>query len=227
VRGERERDLAQRTHSAAKFDVPFAECVPHLVIPQLHRDDTRQERPTERLRRGCVVGQCAKCSHQDRHAGRTSFDEQRSQSIEHQIRSPRPVRRRRCRPRRSRQKPIRGDAITHAEHDLQRLTLGRREPRKAVQHRCAELMETGVGELHLRLHPNRSEHGHIRRGLDEVLQQRRFPIPASPRRTKDRLCARRRLSINPSRTAHSLARPSRCVRRSSPRKAPSIDISHS
>ena len=40
-----------------------------------------------------------------------------------------------------------------------------------------------------------------------------FPIPASPRSTKDRLSPRRTSSINPSRRAHSSARPSSLMHR--------------
>src|SRR4051812_32388774 len=39
-------------------------------------------------------------------------------------------------------------------------------------------METGVGELDLRLHPHRSENGQVRRGPDEVLEQGRLPDPS-------------------------------------------------
>ena len=39
-------------------------------------------------------------------------------------------------------------------------------------------MKTGVGELHLRLHPHRPENGQVRRRPDQVLKQGRFPDPS-------------------------------------------------
>ena len=42
----------------------------------------------------------------------------------------------------------------------------------------AQLMETGVGQLHLRLHPHRPDDRQIRRRRDQVFQQRRLPDPS-------------------------------------------------
>jgi hypothetical protein len=75
------------------------------------------------------------------------------------------------------EEPIRGDAGAQPEHDLQCLTLRSRKPREPSEHRCAQLMQTGVGQLHLGLHPDRPRDLDVRRRLDQVLQQRRLPDP--------------------------------------------------
>ena len=61
---------------------------------------------------------------------------------------------------------------------LQSLTLRSRQRVDPVEQRAAELMETGVSELHLRLDPHRSENGQVRRRPDQVLEQRRLADPS-------------------------------------------------
>ena len=75
------------------------------------------------------------------------------------------------------EKPIRGCAGAYAEHDLHGLPLRRREPVEPVEQRPAQLMQAGVSQLHLRLHPYRPDDRQIRRRRDQVFQQRRLPDP--------------------------------------------------
>ena len=47
-----------------------------------------------------------------------------------------------------------------------------------MKQRCAQLMQAGIGQLHLRLYPDRPHHCQIRRRLDHVLEQGRLPNPS-------------------------------------------------
>jgi hypothetical protein len=42
---------------------------------------------------------------------------------------------------------------------------------------AAHLMQAGEGQLHLGFHAHRSHDGEVRRGLEQVLEQRRLPDP--------------------------------------------------
>ena len=110
-----------------------------------------------------------------------------------------------------------GHAGTEPENGLERLdaaeTGSSREP---LQHRRAQLMQAGVSQLRVGLHPHRPHNGQIGRRLNQILQQRGLPDSRPrPAGTKDRLSARRTSPINPSSSAHSPPRPSRCA---SPRR---------
>ena len=75
------------------------------------------------------------------------------------------------------EKPIRSRASAQPEHDLERLPLRSRKPPKPIEQRPAKLMQAGVRQLHLRLHPHRPHDRKTRRRLDQALQQRRLPNP--------------------------------------------------
>ena len=114
--------------------------------------------------------------------------------------------------RQAHEEPIRRLARAQPEHDLERLTLRSRKPIEPVEQRPAQLMQTRVAELHLRLHAHRrttvtSDAASIRYCSRAV-----FPIPASPRSTNDRLSPRRIDESASSSSAHSLERPNRPVR---------------
>ena len=68
--------------------------------------------------------------------------------------------------------PVRRRLGTHAERRPQRVALGRRQLLEALQHRRQQLMQAGVGELHLRLDAGGAHHTAARRSVDQVLQQR-------------------------------------------------------
>lgn len=76
------------------------------------------------------------------------------------------------------EEPIWGGAGANPEYDLERLALRIRERPQAIEHRSAQLMQAGEGQLHLRLHPHRSDDGQIRRRFDQVFEQRRLPDPS-------------------------------------------------
>ena len=48
---------------------------------------------------------------------------------------------------------------------------------ESLEQRTAQLMQAGVGHLHLQLHPSRPHDRQIRCRLDQVFEQRRFPDP--------------------------------------------------
>ena len=100
------------------------------------------------------------------------------------------------------EEPVRGGARAEPEHDLHGLTLWSRQPLEPIEQRCAQLMQARVGQLHLGLHPTarttvRSDADSIRYSSSAV-----FPIPASPRRTSERLSPCRIAPTNPSTTGH-------------------------
>ena len=70
------------------------------------------------------------------------------------------------------EEPVRRVARALAEHDLERLALRSRKLRQPIEHRHAQLVQAGEGELHLRLDACRAQDGHRRCGRDQVLQQR-------------------------------------------------------
>ena len=51
------------------------------------------------------------------------------------------------------QEPVRDGARANPEHDLHGLTLWSRQPLEPIEQRCAQLMQTRVGQLHLRTPP--------------------------------------------------------------------------
>jgi hypothetical protein len=75
------------------------------------------------------------------------------------------------------EEPIRGRAGASPEHDLECLTLRRRKPREPIEHRPAQLMQAGEGQLHIGLHTDRPRDGLLRCRIDQVFQQRRLPDP--------------------------------------------------
>jgi hypothetical protein len=77
-------------------------------------------------------------------------------------------------------KPIRRGAGAQPKHDFKGLSLWRGKPRSPIEQRCAQLLQAGVRQLHLRLNPHRPNDGQLRRRLDQVLQQRRLPDPSLP-----------------------------------------------
>jgi hypothetical protein len=78
------------------------------------------------------------------------------------------------------EEPIRSRARAQPEHDLQRPALRRRKPPKPIEHRAAQLIQTRVGQLHLRLHAH-CPHDRATVGrLNQVLHQRGLPDPGLP-----------------------------------------------
>ena len=72
------------------------------------------------------------------------------------------------------QEPVRRRPGAKAERRPQRVGLWVREPFQAVQHRRQQLVQPGVGQLHLRLDPGRMRYPAARRLLAQVVQQRRL-----------------------------------------------------
>jgi hypothetical protein len=60
------------------------------------------------------------------------------------------------------------------EHDPERVALGSREAIDAIEHWCAELVQAGVGKLHLRLDADRPKNPQARSRADQILEQRRL-----------------------------------------------------
>jgi hypothetical protein len=75
------------------------------------------------------------------------------------------------------EEPIRGSAGAQPEHDLDGLALRRRELLEPVEQWPAQLVQTGEGQLHVRLHALRPEDRHVRSRHDQVVQQRGLPDP--------------------------------------------------
>ena len=72
------------------------------------------------------------------------------------------------------QEPVRCRPRIHAERRPQCGTLRCRQAPKAVQHRRAQLVQPGEGQLHLRLHAGRALHPAVRRLPGQVIQQSRL-----------------------------------------------------
>ena len=85
-----------------------------------------------------------------------------------------------------------------AEHGRERVPLRHRQPIEAIQHRRAELVETAVGELHLRLDALGSRDPPAVGPVGHVAKQRLLPTPASPRSTDDPAPARKGVAQEPS-----------------------------
>ena len=79
--------------------------------------------------------------------------------------------------RQTHQEPVGCGPGAHAEDDAERVALGSREPVEPVEQRPAQLVEARVGQLHLRLHPHRPGDREVRRGGDQVIEQRGLPDP--------------------------------------------------
>jgi hypothetical protein len=75
------------------------------------------------------------------------------------------------------EEPIRSVAGAQPEHDLQRVALRAWQKLEPVEQRPAQLMQAGVCQLHLRLHPDRPDDGRILRLPRDVFQERRLPDP--------------------------------------------------
>ena len=80
------------------------------------------------------------------------------------------------------QEPVRRRAGAEAERGPQRLALWHGQMIEPIQHRRAQLMQPGEGQLHLRLDPHRAHHPAARRLPGQVVQQRCL---AHPRLTAD------------------------------------------
>jgi hypothetical protein len=72
------------------------------------------------------------------------------------------------------QEPVRRRPGTETERPPQRSTLQPREPREAVEHRRAQLVQSGEREFHLRLDTGSAHHPAARGMLGQVVQQRRL-----------------------------------------------------
>ena len=75
------------------------------------------------------------------------------------------------------QEPVRVVARGQPERHAQRAPLGCGEGPEPAEHRNAQLVQAGEGELHLRFHPDRAGHREIRRLAGQVAQQRRLADP--------------------------------------------------
>jgi hypothetical protein len=71
------------------------------------------------------------------------------------------------------QEPVRGRAGAEAERGLQGLALRLGQTAEPVQHRRAQLMQAGEGQLHLRLDPDRAHYLAARRRRSGQLVQQR------------------------------------------------------
>ncbi len=69
------------------------------------------------------------------------------------------------------QEPVRRRADAEAERGPQRLPLRHRQAMEPVQHRRAQQMQPGEGELHLRRHARHADDPAPRRALGQVVQQ--------------------------------------------------------
>ena len=61
------------------------------------------------------------------------------------------------------EKPVRGWTRAKPEDDLQGLALGSRQPPESIKERRTQLVQMGISQLHLRLHPHSAQHGQARR----------------------------------------------------------------
>ena len=68
-------------------------------------------------------------------------------------------------------------ATASPEHDRQCIPLRKWKPAEAIQHRRAELVETAVGELHLRFHTHRFRGAPPDGAIRDIVQQRGLPRP--------------------------------------------------
>ena len=69
------------------------------------------------------------------------------------------------------QEPVRRRAGADAERGPQRIVLRPRQPVEVIEQRCAELVQPGEGQLHLRLHAHRAGHPTPLCPVDQVVQQ--------------------------------------------------------
>ena len=97
--------------------------------------------------------------------------------------------------------PVRRDAGAHPKDGLQRAALRVRQPLEPIEQRRAQLMQAGIGELHLGLHPRRPQDGHIRRHPDQVVEQRRLADPRVPPHYQ-------RAALSPPNISDQLVQPS-------------------
>jgi len=65
-----------------------------------------------------------------------------------------------------------------AEHGPERVALWLRQPRQGVEHRGADLVKRGEGQLHLRLHACDPYQPQVRRHPGHVVQQRALADPS-------------------------------------------------
>ena len=72
------------------------------------------------------------------------------------------------------QEPVRRRARGQAERGPQRIALRHRDPVEVIQHRGAQLMQPGEGQLHLRLHAGRPRYPASARPFGQVVQQHRL-----------------------------------------------------
>jgi hypothetical protein len=72
------------------------------------------------------------------------------------------------------QKPVRCRPSAHAERRAQGIALWSGQMLQTIQDRCAQLLQTGVCELHLRLHTGRAGQATARGLPGQIIQQRRL-----------------------------------------------------
>jgi hypothetical protein len=83
------------------------------------------------------------------------------------------------------EEPVRHRPRAKAERGPHRVGLWSRESFQAVQHRRQQLVQPGVGQLHLRLDPCRMRRPAARRLLDQVVEQGRLAHPGLPAHHQD------------------------------------------
>jgi hypothetical protein len=88
------------------------------------------------------------------------------------------------------------------------------KPIEAVEHRSAQLMQRGKGQLHLRLDPDGADDPQVRRCVNRILEQRRLANPRlAAHHQHPPLRPLHAASSSPSSTAHSARRPRSTTRR--------------
>jgi hypothetical protein len=75
------------------------------------------------------------------------------------------------------EEPVRRRPGAEAERGIEGVSLGVRQPHMAVQHRCAQLVQPGEGQLHLGLDPRGPCDPAPGRGLLEVVEERGLADP--------------------------------------------------
>ena len=78
------------------------------------------------------------------------------------------------------EEPIRRVAVAQTERDAQRIALRAGKALEAIQERRAQLLQSRVRELHLRLAPRRPGNAASRRVRHQIVQQRALADPGLP-----------------------------------------------
>ena len=79
--------------------------------------------------------------------------------------------------RKTNEEPVGHRACAQPERGLQGLTLRRGQPIDRVEQRCAELVQPGERQLHLRLDAAGPQDGHVRSRAERVVEQRGLADP--------------------------------------------------